>query len=77
MTRWYVGTRHGGQRAAFKAAATPTPATHGADFAAVLGPFRTLRAAMLAALTHPNPHIATVADAERIAARLARAGGAA
>lgn len=37
------------------------------DYRWLWGPFRTLRAARLAAETYPNPHIATVADAERIA----------
>jgi hypothetical protein len=68
----YLGTTRTGERRVFLSATTPTEATHGEEFISVLGPFRTLRAAMLTAMTHPNPHIQHVQDAERIAARLAR-----
>ena len=50
----------------FRADASPTFATHGEHFAAVMGPFRTKRAAIFTAETRPNPHVQTVADAERI-----------
>ncbi len=77
MTRakWYVGSR-GGHAVPFTATAEPTRETHGANYHAVMGPFRTRRAAILTAETHPNPHIQTTADAERIARKI-DAGGAA
>ena len=37
------------------------------QYGAVVGPFRTKRAAYVASSTYPNPHIQTVADAERVA----------
>jgi len=44
----------------------PTPEEY-PEYAAVVGPFKTKRAAYVASSTYPNPHIQTVADAERIA----------
>jgi hypothetical protein len=65
--RWYVGVK-GAARKAFKADVVPTRATHGDQFGAVIGPFRTKRGAMFAAaFGHNNPHFRTTADAERIA----------
>ncbi len=65
--RFYVGCQEG-RREVFKAAATPSQASHGQRYAAVIGPFRTLRAARLMAQQGgTNPHLQCVADAERIA----------
>lgn len=66
-TRYYVGRKpQAAGRIVFKAPADPTPDTH-PQFASVVGPFRTKRAAILCAVTYPNPHIRSVSDAERIA----------
>lgn len=51
--------------AIFRAAATPTPETH-PQYAAVVGPFRTLAGARVMLNAH-GPLIQTVADAERTA----------
>lgn len=71
MTRYYVGKRQG-KGYVFKSDIVPTEETHGMRYAAVVGPFRTKRAAILCAVTGGyNPHIHHVKDAERIAKRLA------
>ena len=74
--RIYVGHNAtvGKRPEVFKSLTPPTAASHGHLYAAVVGPFRTLRAAILDATTYPNPHIYHVDDAERIARRLAREG---
>jgi hypothetical protein len=69
-TRPYVGFRRGGQPVVFRAEAEPTERDYGRLYFAVMGPFRTARAARLTAESNPNPHIQTVADAERIAANI-------
>jgi hypothetical protein len=56
----------------FRSPAEPTSESHGERYAAVIGPFRTRRAADW--MAHPvrgrfNPHCRTVADAERLAKR--------
>ncbi|MFA5136954.1 MAG: hypothetical protein WC489_06235 [Patescibacteria group bacterium] len=66
---YYVGVKSGA-RAVFTAKKTPTVESHGEKYGYVIGPFRTKAAAELMRDTHPNPHIQTVADAERIAKRL-------
>ena len=66
--RYYVGFRDGGSFV-FTADSAPTRASHGHRCASVIGPFRTKRAAVLTAVTRPNPHILSVSDAERIAAK--------
>lgn len=72
-TRPYVGfSRVTGSPVAFRSAAGPTNDSHGVAYFACMGPFRTMRAARFTAGTHPNPHVQTVADAERISARLAK-----
>jgi hypothetical protein len=70
--RIYVGCNNGGTtREVFRSATEPTAASHGDRYAAVIGPFRTRRAAaFLIAGGWNNPHVQQVADAERIAARL-------
>lgn len=75
VRRLYLGVRReAGVKHAdiFRAAETPTRATHGRSYAMVIGPFRTRRAAEFMRDTSPNPHVQCVADAERIAARLAK-----
>ena len=63
----YVGCK-GNKREVFRADFTPTFDTHGKLYAAVIGPFRTLRGAdFMAEKGQGNPHAQTVADAERIA----------
>ena len=71
----YVGIRPDARREVFNADATPVEATHGTRYNACIGPFRTLRGARFMALSGAsNPHVATVADAERIAKRLEAEG---
>lgn len=65
----YVGFRRdSGVPEPFRSPVTPTYDSHGTVYSACMGPFRTMRAAKFTAETHPNPHIQTVSDAERIAA---------
>jgi len=70
--KYFVGLRDG-KRFVFTAETIPTQATHGDRYTAVIGPFRTKRAAILTAVTGGNnPHIQHVNDAERIAKKGAR-----
>lgn len=60
----------------FKSNTEPTQTTHGDKYHAVIGPYRTMRGAKFsasAARTN-NPHVQTVADAERIAKQLNNGG---
>ena len=66
-TKIYVGVK-GAKRKVFRSAKTPTFASHGKRFAAVIGPFRTKAGAeAMAKYGRNNPHLQTVADAERMA----------
>lgn len=67
---WYVGHRNGTMEL-FKSATTPTFASHGETYAAVIGPFRTKRGAiwMAAYGRNNNPHCQTVDQAEYHAKR--------
>lgn len=57
----------------FRFAGTPTVESHGDRFNAVIGPFRTKRAAIfMRDYGQNNPHIQCVADAERIAKKYER-----
>lgn len=63
----YVGLKDG-VRTVFRSTKTPTTKSHGKRFNAVIGPFRTVRGANYMKLYGANnPHMQTVADAERIA----------
>jgi len=69
-TKPYVGLKPigDGKREVFRSAITPTEQTH-PQYTAVIGPFRTRRAAdYMAHYGHLNPSCQCVADAERIAA---------
>lgn len=70
-TRIYLGLRTDPYtREIFRAASTPTTATHGAKYVAVIGPFQTRRGAeYMRDYGRNNLHYRTVADAERIARR--------
>lgn len=70
MTHWYVGFKVTGGREIFRADVEPVTYTHGERYHGVWGPFRTKRGAMFGASSASvnNPHVQTVADAERIAA---------
>ncbi len=69
-TKPYVGCK-AGKREVFKSEATPTEATHGHLYNAVIGPFRTMRGArFMAQCGGNNPHVQCVSDAERIAKTL-------
>lgn len=66
--RIYVGLKRGGGREAFRSAVVPTEASHGVLYAAVIGPFQTARGArFMVQYGEGNPHVQTVADAERLA----------
>jgi hypothetical protein len=66
-TKFYVGLKQDATREVFRAASKPTHKTHGRKYAATIGPFRTKRAAeFMAKYGQGNPHLQTVADAERI-----------
>ena len=63
----YVGFRTGSHDKVFRSAETPTEESHGQEYLAVMGPFRTVAAAEFTAKHgRGNPHIQTVGDAERI-----------
>ena len=66
---YYMGYRvDTGKREVFHAQWTPTQELWGDTYAAVVGPFRTKRGAtFMAEHGAGNPHLQTVADAERIA----------
>jgi len=63
-SRIYIAYKHP-HRSSVRAAAPPTPATQ-PQYAAVVGPFRTLAGARVMLNAH-GPLIQTVADAERAA----------
>ena len=69
QARWYVGynqDRCG--LTAFRCICTPTRESHGRAYFAVMGPFRTQRAArFMERYGSGNPHIYHVDDAERLA----------
>jgi hypothetical protein len=65
MKRWYVGQKNG-TRWTFKSEYIPTEVLGGNGAEAVIGPFKTIRAARWACSQFNNPHFQTVADAERI-----------
>lgn len=63
--RPYLGLK-GGAREVFRSSETPTQASHGTRYGAVIGPFRTMRAAVfMQRYGHLNPHLQTVAQAEK------------
>ena len=70
-TKPYVGrSRKTGKLEVFRADKTPTDASHGHLYTYAIGPFRTARGArVMVDGGENNPHIVTVGDAERIAAR--------
>jgi hypothetical protein len=56
------------KREVFRSRTEPTSASHGKRFAAVVGPFRTMRGAeFMRDYGSMNPHCLCVADAERLA----------
>lgn len=62
---WYVGLKYGGKHIAFSLPFMPVPFC--VPFVAVIGPFRTKRAAKWAEkYGENNPHFQHVRDAERI-----------
>lgn len=80
-SKWYVtiSVNGSGKYWAFKSKTKPTEQTHGMQtahkFGAVIGPFRTKRAAIaMQVCGQGNPHMQTVAETERIAARWAKEG---
>lgn len=68
--KYYIGLSYG-LRIRFKAENNPTVASHGHLYNGVIGPFRTKRGAtFMRDCGQHNPHVTTVADAERIAKRI-------
>lgn len=66
--RPYVGITSNGDRETFRSLSNPTPEVYGKQYTAVIGPFRTVRGAEFMRLYgRANPHLQTVADAERLA----------
>ncbi len=66
----YVGIK-GATREVFRSARTPTSASHGSKYNAVIGPFRTVGGAnVMAKYGRANPHIQTVSEAEKMAKQL-------
>ncbi len=64
-SKWYVGLSKG-ERTAFSSAVVPAECNYGKLYQAVIGPFRTRRGAEhMAKFGNNNPHLQTVADAER------------
>lgn len=64
---YFVGCKVGQSRTVFLHAGIPTAESH-PMFGYVIGPFRTRKAAdLMASIGENNPHIRTVAEAERIA----------
>lgn len=68
-TKPYVGVKNGKYKV-FKSFYTPTRKSHGSRYTYVIGPFDTMRGAKyMADYGRGNPHLQTVADAERLAKR--------
>jgi len=67
-SRPYVGVRKSGEREVFRSKTVPTEASHGVVYRYAVGPFRTRRAAeLMRRWGSNNPHLVTVAQAERLA----------
>jgi hypothetical protein len=70
---YYLGRRPQGDWILFSSPRTPTRETHGHLYTCVQGPFRTrLAARWFNRYGRDNPHVHTVADAERLAREAAR-----
>lgn len=71
MNRIYLGFA-GRRREIFRAPAIPTFESHGNQFNAVVGPFRTMRGAkFMRDYGQGNPHCRDVRDAEKLARKYA------
>ncbi len=67
-TKFYVGCKVGGSRELIRYHKQPTAITHGHQYLAVIGPFRTKRGAeFMRDYGQGNPHCQCVRDAERLA----------
>ena len=65
--RWYVGITKGNKMQAFQSESTPFKVIYGTKYFAVIGPFKTKRAAKWAEVHGPgNPHFNCVEDAEKL-----------
>lgn len=70
--KFYVGIKPNAVYETFKSQDEPTQESHGKQYNAVIGPFRTKRGAdFMAKHGKGNPHIQHVNDAERIAKQYA------
>lgn len=66
-TKIWLGIKVGGQREIFKSVITPTEISVGHLYAAVIGPFRTMRGAcFMRDYGQGNPHCRTVEEAEQL-----------
>jgi hypothetical protein len=66
----WVGCLQGG-REVFRYSGIPSVESHGTQYAACIGPFKTVRGAeFMAVCGGSNPHVQCVRDAERIAKEL-------
>lgn len=70
IQRYFVGITPKLENIVFRSEVIPTSDTHGNIYLAVIGPFRTKRAAVFMANCHNNPHCRSVSDAERISKEL-------
>lgn len=71
-TRLYVGIGRDFSRTVFRSEVEPSFASHGEQYCATIGPFRTKRGAeFMRDHGRSNPHCQCVNDAERIAAGFA------
>ena len=63
----FVGLKHGNPSEVFRSRNTPTESSHGQQYFAAIGPFRTVRGATFMALFgNNNPHCQTVYQAEEL-----------
>ena len=66
--KYYCGMKSVDKWEVFRCNESPTYATHGRHYLAVIGPFRTKRGAQfMADYGYNNPHLQTVTDAEIVA----------
>ena len=74
--RYYVGLLvKGNTLQVFRASSTPTQTSHGSKYRYSIGPFRTKAGAeVMARYGRGNPHLQTVAEAEKMAKRIKELG---
>lgn len=71
MSKFYVGIQDGLKRKVFRSIGTPVWETHGTEFLAVIGPFRTKAGAeFMRDFGQGNPHCCNVRQAEYLARKI-------